>query len=438
MASPAATDQVPASHALADAVASAAKRAESAGPTAIAALRRRALSAFCERGLPDTRVEAWRYTDLSGYGARLADHLGRPEEPAGSPPADDLPPALATAPRLACSDGLWSEPPELAGIRFSRLADPVTSAHCAAGLDAAATDRGLDPLGALNLALLNDALLVEIDDNTTLSQPLVLVLADSGKRVAGQVRLQVKLGCGSSATVIIHQRYGTLVNAVLDFDCAKGARLACARVQQDADEALHVTTSTFTLAEHAQLEFLSVDLGSKLARHDSHVRLAGRGASANVLGLQLAGERRHLDNRSRLEHLAPDTTSRERFHGIADGHGHAVFSGLVLVHPEASGTDARLANRNLLLATTAEIDSKPELEIYTDDVKCAHGATTGQLDTNALFYLRSRGIPQDIARELLIRSFAREIIDAAQWPVLAEWLGAELSSRLGPVGGDRA
>lgn len=435
MASDAATGQAPASDALAAAVTRAAARA---GAPALGALRQQALAAFSERGLPDTRVEAWRYTDLSGYAARLADHLARPEAPSATTATGDLPPALAGAPRLSCLDGCWSSPPELAGVRFSRLSDPATAVACATALEAGAAARGLDPLGALNLALLDDALLVEVADGAALDQPLVLVLTGSGRRVAGQVRLQFRLGRGSSATVIIHQRHGTLVNAALDFDCAPGARLACARVQLDADQAQHLTATTFTLAEEAALEFLSVDLGAGLARHDSHVRLAGRGAQANVLGLQLATGRQHLDNRSRLEHLAPATTSRERFHGIAEGHGHAVFSGLVLVHPEAGGTDARLANRNLLLAATAEIDSKPELEIYTDDVKCAHGSTTGQLDADALFYLRSRGIPRDLAHELLVRSFAREVIDAAQWPMLADWLGAELASRLGPVGGEPA
>jgi Fe-S cluster assembly protein SufD len=438
MAGQPATAQVPARDALAAAVARAVARAGAADLPAMAGLRQQALAAFTERGLPDTKVEAWRYTDLAGYATRLSAHLAQLEEPAAGAPAGELPPALAGAPRLACIDGRWSDPPDLAGVRFGRLSDPATAPRCAAALEAAAAGRGLDPLGALNLALLDDALLVEVADDTALSQPLVLVLGDSGRRVAGQARLQFRLGRGSSATVIIHQQHTTMVNAVLEFDCATGARLACARIQRDADQALHLTASSFTLADDAGLEFLSVDLGAGLARHDSHVRLAGRGARASVLGLQLAGGHRHLDNRSRLEHLAPATTSRERFHGIADGHGHAVFSGLVLVHPEARGTDARLTNRNLLLTGTAEIDSKPELEIYTDDVKCAHGATTGQLDSDALFYLRSRGIPPDIARELLIRSFAREVIDAAQWPVLAEWLGADLARRMGPVDGDKA
>ncbi len=160
----------------------------------------------------------------------------------------------------------------------------------------------------------------------------------------------------------------------------------------------------------ATADLLHLDLGARLARNDLRVDLVAPEATVHAYGLFFADASRHLDNHTHIEHLAPHTFSREVYRGIMDGTGRGVFNGKIVVRPGADKTDARLRNQNLLLSRGAEVDTKPELEIYADDVKCSHGATTGQLDRDSIFYLRSRGIPEEQARRLLIASFAREVV----------------------------
>jgi len=185
------------------------------------------------------------------------------------------------------------------------------------------------------------------------------------------------------------------------------------------------------LAAGASARVTSIDLGAALSRQAFTVVLAGPGASATIDGLSLADGDRHLHNRTRVEHRAPATTSRETFRGIADGNGRGVFNGSIVVLPGAAGSNAELSNRNLLLAATAEIDTKPELEIYVDDVRCSHGATTGQLDPAALFYLRSRGLDEPAARRLLTAAFLRASLAGVRSPALRARLEALLEARLG-------
>jgi Fe-S cluster assembly protein SufD len=173
-----------------------------------------------------------------------------------------------------------------------------------------------------------------------------------------------------------------------------------------------------------------LDVGASLARNDLVVRLAAPGARVDADGLFFAADGRHLDNHTRIEHAAPATTSRESYRGIADSRGRGVFNGKVIVEAGADGSDARLTSQNLLLSAGAEIDTKPELEIYADDVKCSHGATVGQLDPAALFYLRSRGLPLDAARRMLIAAFAREVLLRLPSPVLEAHVMAALAPRL--------
>jgi Fe-S cluster assembly protein SufD len=215
-------------------------------------------------------------------------------------------------------------------------------------------------------------------------------------------------------------------NAVSTVQLAEGAQLEHCRIQNENTQTFHIGLLQADIAAHAKLISHQVNFGAALARTDINVRLLGANASVALNGLQFATGNQHHDTHTLVEHAVPHTSSTEDYRGIADERGRVVFNGKVLVHEKAIKTDAQQSSRNLLLANTAEIDTKPELEIYNDDVKCAHGATVGQLDANALFYLRSRGLSEGQARALLTHAFADHII--AQLPVV------ELRERLTAAG----
>jgi Fe-S cluster assembly protein SufD len=233
-------------------------------------------------------------------------------------------------------------------------------------------------------------------------------------------RLIVDVAPGSQITLSIEYTGagGALANAVTQVCLGRDSKLNLIRVQALPDDGMLTETTRIEVADSASVMVTSVDLGSQLSRQALTILLAGTGASATVHGLFLADRHRHIDNRTRIEHQAPRTTSREFFRGIADDHGHGIFNGKIIVMPGAAGSTAALTNRNLLLTTTAEIDTKPELEIYVDDVRCSHGATTGQLDANALFYLRSRGLDPAAARQVLTAAFLREGLSGIAVPEL--------------------
>ncbi|MCC5794412.1 MAG: Fe-S cluster assembly protein SufD [Chromatiales bacterium] len=419
---------------LADAVARrAAANNDAAWPADLRAARERALRLFTEQGLPGTRSEAWRYTDLRDWGARLAKALGSDTRDRITVPDATPLPELEDAPTIVIANGCLSgEPGGLpAGVTLSRLGDPQGRAACADAL-MEQLGRGLDPLGALNSALFEDAVLISIADDARIETTLQLVLATSDG-VAAQPRILVHLGRGSRARLFLRQVSSgeAFSNALIEFGCGEGASLDLLRLQEEGDRAMARSALTFQLGRSAQLDLTSLDLGGLAIRNELLVRLHEQDARVRINGLQFVDGTRHADNRSCLEHLAPRTTSEETFHGIADGRGKAVFNGLVLVHPGANGTDARLGNRNLLLSPHAEVDTKPELEIYTDDVRCSHGATTGQLDADALFYLASRGIDRDMARRMLVSAFARQVLSTERWPpALVTALGEQLTARL--------
>jgi Fe-S cluster assembly protein SufD len=203
------------------------------------------------------------------------------------------------------------------------------------------------------------------------------------------------------------------------------------RLQQESAKGFHLSTVRTRIARDARYSSHEIALGASLGRSDVAALLEGPGADAKLRGLFTPAATQHLDNYTRIEHIAAHTTSEEEYRGIADGRGRGVFNGKVKVHPDAQKTDARQLSRNLLLSPTAEIDTKPELEIYANDVKCSHGATTGQLDATALFYLRSRGLDANQARMLLIRAFAESILETIEPQGLRAALEAWLSTRFG-------
>jgi Fe-S cluster assembly protein SufD len=250
-------------------------------------------------------------------------------------------------------------------------------------------------------------------------EPVIQILHLGGQPdAAHHLRHLIRLKPGSRATIVeswIGETDGpSWTNAITEIDIGEGAHLAYVKMQDEAPAAFHLGRVKVRLAASAKLDGFVLSTGSRLARSEVMVEQAGERASATINGVYIARDGQHLDQVTRIDHAVPNATSDQLFKGVLGGKSRAAFQGNVIVRPDAQKTDARQANHSLLLSRQAEIDTKPELEIYADDVKCAHGATVGELDAAQLHYLMSRGIPEAEARALLIEAFVAEVAEAIE------------------------
>jgi Fe-S cluster assembly protein SufD len=277
--------------------------------------------------------------------------------------------------------------------------------------------------------------LLDMRANTVSDEVLQLSLHTTGTepRLASP-RIVVRMGPHSRGRLLIDHtddgQHEHFTNAVVDLELATGSELTVYRLQRQQSRAFHLELIDCGVADGARLTLRDAQLGGSLARLDLDVRLAGRAASAELTGVFLADGSRHLDTHARVGHLAVETTSLQDYRGIAANRGRGVFNGKAIVHAGAQKSNARQVIRNLLLTPGAEIDAKPDLEIYADDVQCSHGATTGQLDPAALFYLRSRGLDEAEARSALTRAFAGSVLARVDVAEVATFIHDELDRRL--------
>lgn len=401
--------------------------------------RQAAIERFAARGFPTQRDEAWKYTSLASIkNTRFAMALAAP------PTVDDCllelvaahairgahllvfvdgrpVPALSRAGRL---------PP---GVVLGNLAD--TLADNPPGLQEALL--GPDAPSAfadLNLALMADGAYLRLPPATAIEAPIQwLFIASEGGR-AIQPRNLIQAAPGSSAGIVEHHvavgeaRY--LTNAVTNIVLGPGSAIAHHKLQQESPAAFHIATVNVSQAAKSRFVSTSFALGARLARVDIAVGLDAEEAACTLDGLYLTDGRQHVDHHTRIDHRQPKCTSRQLYKGVLGGASRAVFNGRLVVHPDAQGSDAFQTNHNLLLSENAEIDTKPQLEIWADDVKCSHGATVGQLDQDHVFYLRSRGISEVDARTMLTRAFAMEIIARVGLPAFQERLIELLPGKL--------
>jgi Fe-S cluster assembly protein SufD len=277
-------------------------------------------------------------------------------------------------------------------------------------------DDKVSPFTALNTAFIQNGTFINVSANTVIEKPInILYLAKgSNGSLATHPRNLIVMGEGSEATVI--ESYIGLddanyfTNAVTEVALSSSAILKHYKIQQESLNAYHIGNLNVMQGKDSKFESHSISLGGALVRNDIHGQLAAEGAEIIMNGLYMTGDKQHVDNHTRVDHLKPHTLSTENYRGVLNGKSRAVFNGKVIVHKDAQKIEAHQNNANLLLSDDAEIDTKPELEIYADDVKCTHGATVGQLDQNMLFYLRSRAIDEETARSLLTYAFADELI----------------------------
>jgi len=379
----------------------------------LAAVREQARRAFEEAGLPTTRLEEWKYTDVKRAVAPFADTL-LADTPAatGVVDADWLQARLLPGKmsRLVFVDGQFTP----------ALSDPAPSVAVSATTFSALDDVELSlaegPLvngfTHLNLARFRDGAVVDVTADT--DAPVYLVFVDSGTGAVSHLRNRIHLRAAVSAPVIEHY-IGTgdmpgFTNVVTDIELNADAVCTHYRLQQEGAKQLHIGRVHVRQTRGSRFDSHVMALGAALSRTDIHVEMQGEGAACTLNGLYLTSSRQHTDHHTRVDHLVPHCSSREYYRGVLDGRSRAVFNGKVVVHEQARETDARQSNANLLLSPHAEVDTKPELEIYNDDVKCAHGATVGQMDMEQLFYLRSRGIGEVEARNVLIFAFADDVL----------------------------
>ncbi|MGH7392893.1 MAG: Fe-S cluster assembly protein SufD [Candidatus Rokuibacteriota bacterium] len=421
-------------------------------PSWLAPLRRQAIDRFAERGFPTTRDEDWRYTNLASLAATPFRPAGLAPEgvPAGALEtwreieerhAFPGPPTPAIWPRLVFVDGRYS--PELStaarplpgGGRAGSLAEAMIT-------DGTVLERHLgrhacgdgNVFAALGTAFVQDGAFVCLPAEARSETPIELVFLAATPGVVAHPRTLIVAGLHSRLAVV--ERYVGLTdeayftNAVTEIVAGPGAAVDHYVLQEQGAAAFHVATLHAALARDSAFATCGASFGGRLARTTLSVAFAGEGARSAVSGLYVVGGRQHVDHHVTVDHAVARCASQQLFKGVLDGTSRAVFNGRIVVRPGAQKTDAIQTNKHLLLSDGVEVDSKPQLEIFADDVKCTHGAAEGQLAPEALFYLKSRGMGEAAARALLTYGFAREVLERVAVEPLQAYLDRLLMARL--------
>lgn len=286
-----------------------------------------------------------------------------------------------------------------------------------------------DGFAALHLAFA-DIICVKIEPDTVIEKPIEFNFApESGSAIFPHIL--VIAGAGSKATIIENYQGSGFTNAAIQIIVEDNANLTHYRIQRDTTDALHIGNSNATLGRGSSYNSTNINLGAALFRHGANVKFTAEGSEAWVDGLYMLGGEQHSDTHSVIDHAVPNCLSHQTYKGVLNDKSRAVFNGKVFVRLNASGTDAQQSNKNLLLSNDARVDTKPQLEIFNDDVKCSHGATVGQLEDEELFYLLTRGLPETLAKNLLTYGFAEEIIDKIEVEEIKAELDAIVLNRLG-------
>jgi Fe-S cluster assembly protein SufD len=414
------------------------------GSGEVAALREDAFRRFETSGLPHRRVEEWKYTDLRAL-MRDANPLAGPPDAAAIARARAAGGKLASieARRIVFVNGAFV--PELSDLAALEPGLAISSMHEAlAAADPRLLAQVLGHVGrivptddvavALNTAFMGDGAVIEVAPGATLARPIHLVFFNAGGAPAAVfARSLMIIGADARAMLIeTHEGLGEFqVNSALELNVGDRAHVDHVKITGEGAGALHVASLLATVGAHARLNAFLFTAGGTVVRNQLFVRFVGEGTIAHICGATLLRDRQHADTTLFADHVAPDCTSREVFKTVLDDYARGVFQGKIMVRPHAQKTDAKMAAHALLLSETAEADSKPELEIFADDVQCGHGATSGDLDEDLLFYLKARGIPAKEAEALLIQAFVGEAIEGIEHAGLRDALADEVAAWLG-------
>ena len=414
---------------------------DSSDANGLGTLRARGFARFSEVGFPTTRLESWRFTNVGPVTQRrFAVPAPTQPEPSAITPFELT---GVEGPQIVCVDGRYS--PQLssvgglpAGVELRSLADVLATDPQVVDRQLAQLARFDDPAAsftALNTGLLQDGLVVRIPDHTILETPIrLLFVSTGGDDVMSHPRTLIVAGANSQVRLV--ESYASLsdgaylTNAVTEVFVGDNAVVDHYKLLRESVEAFHVASMHLRLERSATFSSNSITLGGAIVRNEVMAELQGEGGECTLNGLYLVNDTRLVDNHTTIHHAKPHCNSHELYKGILDGQGRAVFNGKIIVAIDAQKTDAKQTNKALLLTEEAQINTKPELEIFADDVKCTHGATIGQLDADALFYLRSRGLDREQARDVLIHAFASDLVNRIEIAPIREQLDAVLLQQL--------
>ena len=385
-------------------------------------LRQGAFASFCKAGFPTIHDEDWRFTNVAPIAqtpfrlmrngrARLSQQELEPYRVAG------------VACQLVFVNGYFAR--ELSslgtldnGVKVNSLAAEISGNSAAIEPHLGRyLDVRRDAFCALNTAFLEDGAFVRVPRGTLVEEPIYLLFVSTANDAPSMSHPRNLIVAEEDSQATFVEDYVSLdggavfSNTVTELVAGDHTVLSHYRIEREHKQAFNISTLRIQQGRSANVASHSVLLGGALVRNNVHPVLAGEGGECLINGLFIGHGHQHLDNYMLVEHASPRCGSRQFYNGILDGHAHGVFHGRIIVHKDAQKTDAKQTNRNLLLSDDAQIDTKPQLEIYADDVKCTHGATIGQIEADALFYLRSRGIDEVSARKLLLFAFASECLD---------------------------
>jgi len=400
-------------------------------------LRGSAMERFSELGFPSVKEEEWKYTNVAPI-ARMQLH---PQAASTSLELSDFELPETRESQLVFVNGkLQAEESSVAALGDAVIAVDLSEAirgdHAETVRQhlARSADYVSNGFTALNTAFISGGAFIHIPRNTAVNTPIHLLFVSDGTESVSFPRVLIVAEENSSATIIEsylsagESQYFT--NAVVEVQLKDGAKLEHYKVQREGLEAFHVATTVAELGASASYDATTLNFGGKLSRHDVRVTMDHEGAECWVDGLYLVTGNQHTDTHSVIDHRKPHCTSHQLYKGILDGKSRAVFNGKVFVRHDAQKTDAMQTNKNLLLSNEARVDTKPQLEILADDVKCAHGAAVGQIDEDELFYLETRGIHPDLARNLLTYGFAEEVIGKIKIDSIRQQLDEAVLNRL--------
>jgi len=411
-------------------------------PVWVDRIRNAAAQTFRTLPFPTTHDEDWKYTNVAP--------IVRGSFPPTIGYASDLPsladveqrfPIGSAGSRLVFVDGRYVA--ELSQVSAGRAvvqdlaqafddSPDLVEAHLGRYVPA-----DLNAFTALNTSLIEEGALVWIPNGAVVEEPIHLLFLSIAARASTHPRVLISLGRASEATIV--ETYAALgdgsrfTNAVAEMVLGEGAVLEHYRVVEESDSAYHIETTEVHQSRDSTYTSFSMNARAAIGRNDLHVRLAGEGASCTLNGLSVTQAEEHVDNHTLIDHIEPHGTSRQLYKGVLDDQSRTVFNGKIIVRPDAQRTDAQQANRNLLLSEDAVLDTKPQLEILADDVKCTHGATVGQLDDEMVFYLKSRGLNDEPARAILTYGFASDVVASVRDRSVRVHLDRLLAQRL--VGG---
>ncbi len=395
-------------------------------------LRNSGIKKFMTIGIPTIKTETWKYTRLPNISNDVFRGVSWEDGQVGIGVGSGLIPNAQDVVRLVYVNGVIR--PNLSqlknlpnGVSLEPIAQVIESDPDFIENQLNTKDLAYDQgLSALNAAMMESGTVLRVAKGVQVKSPIEIIYMNGGTDapIIRHPHNVFVLEKGSQVTLIKrHEGIATgayFNNAVTEIVVGDGATLKHYTVQTDCLEAIHLSSVNVRVGQDATYEAFKLDVGGRLLRTETRVRLEGRGAHCNLSGAYMMRGREHCDNTTIVDHLVPDTTAREVFKGVLDDEARGVFQGKLIVHKDAQRTNGYQLSKALLLSDQAEMDAKPELEIYADDVKCSHGATTGQIDETALFYLRSRGISEALARNLLIQSFIAEALEEISDEIVRE------------------